>query len=440
MDNKNLEILEKIRQQFEKGPYPRRSIEDTPKDNYNFLFKHNLATPFYLRNQKFINSEGKFILDAGCGSGYKSLALAEANPGAKIIGIDISEESVKLARQRLEYYGFEADFYVLPIEEVASLGMTFDYINNDDVLYLLPNPVLGLEAMKSVLKPEGIIRTNFHSSLQRYFWYRAQEIFKIMGLMDENPGEMEISVVRDTMKALKDGVLLKTKTWQQEHEDNEEWYMMNYLFQGDKGYTIPEMFAALKAAKLEFISMVDWRRWELMELFEEPENLPIFLGMSLPELSVEERMHILELLHPVNRLLDFWCGPPEQDISFLPVSEWTDSDWQGASVRLHPQLRNPKARTDLLECITHQKSFEISRYVHAPTLAPIFIESSIAACLLPLWQDTQSVKSLVERFLTIRPVHPATLERETSTTAFETMTKLLTYLETFLYVLLERST
>jgi len=50
---------------------------------------------------------------------------------------------------------------------------------------------------------------------------------------------------------------------------------MNYLLQGDKGFTITELFAALKAADLEFISMVNWRQWDLMDLFKEkdPENL-----------------------------------------------------------------------------------------------------------------------------------------------------------------------
>jgi hypothetical protein len=62
---------------------------------------------------------------------------------------------------------------------------------------------------------------------------------------------------------------------------------MNYLFQGDQGYTISDMFSALRAAELEFISMVNWRQWDLISLFKEPDNLPPFLSMSLPEIPFE---------------------------------------------------------------------------------------------------------------------------------------------------------
>jgi len=152
MENQELDTTEKIRQQYETSPYPRIPLEQSPKNDYLSLYIHNLLTPYYLRNQKVIETEGKVILDAGCGSGYKALTLAEANPGAKIVGIDISEESVKLAKQRLLYHGFDnAEFYLMPIQDLPSLGLEFDYINCDEVLYLLPDIAVGLQAMKSVL-------------------------------------------------------------------------------------------------------------------------------------------------------------------------------------------------------------------------------------------------------------------------------------------------
>ncbi|OCQ92480.1 SAM-dependent methyltransferase [Oscillatoriales cyanobacterium USR001] len=440
MENQELDTTEKIRQQFDKVRYPKTPLEQSPKNDYQGLFFHNIVTPYYLRNQKVLNTEGKVILDAGCGSGYKSLVLAEANPGAKIIGIDLSEESVKLARQRLQYYGFDnAEFYALPIEQVSSLNIKFDYINNDEVLYLMPDPVAGLQAMKSVLKPDGIIRTNLHSSRQRALIYQAQTVFKMMGLMDGNPEELEIELVREIMNALSDTVMVKARTGKPEYYENEEWVLMNYLFQGDKGYTIPEVFAALRSANLELISMVNWRHWEVTDLFKDSNNLPAFLEMSLPEISVEDRLHLFELLHPIHRLIDFWCGHPNQEQPFLPVPEWDFSDWQDAKVYLHPNLRNPQSREDLLNCITSHQPFDISRYVSLPTLMPIVIESNMAACLLPLWEGAQQMQSLVERWLKLTPLHPVTLESVSEATAFEQVKELLTRLESFLYVLLEKS-
>ncbi len=440
MDSQAAEIKEKVRQQFDTGPYPRIPVDQTPKDDANNLFIHSLVTAYYLKNQKVIETEGKVILDAGCGTGYKALALAEANPKAKIVGIDFSEESVKLARQRLEYHGFEnAEFHTLAIEDLPSLGLQFDYINNDDVLYLLADPVAGLQAMKSVLKPEGIIRSNLHSSLQRVHYYRCQEVFKMMGLMDDNPREFEIEVVRDVMNSLKDNTHLKANTWNPQKAQSEELYLANYLLVNDKGYTIPEMFSILRAAGLEFINMVAFNGWDLMELFKEPNNLPAFLGMSLPNISVEERLHLFELLHPVHRLLDFWCGHPDSVHPVVPVAEWTESDWEGATVHLHPQLRRTGVKADLINCIASYKAFEISRYLTLTTNEPIWIDSTKAACLLALWEQAQPFPSLVERWLKIRPIDPVTLEPMSQDKAFVEVKQLLTSLEVFLYVLLERS-
>ena len=434
MDNNATDLRKKIRQQFDTGPYPRTPLEKSPKNNAKLLYIHNLVNSYYLRNQKVIETEGKLILDAGCGSGYKSLVLAEANPGAKIVGVDISEKSVELARQRLQYHGFNnTEFHVISIEDLPQLGLGFDYINCDDVLYLFPEPSVGLQAMKSVLKPDGLIRANLHSSLQRTQFYRAQEVFKMMGLMDENPQELEIELVRDTMKALKDQVVLKTTTWKAELETDEERILMNHLFQGDKGYTIPEMFSALRAADLEFISMVNWRQWDLMNLFKEPENLPVFLAMSLPETTVEEQLHLFELLNPVHRLLDFWCGHPNQGQSFVPVAEWTVSDWQEAQVHLQPQLRTPELKEELIRCITQLNPFEISQQLLIAE-GSVFLDSTTAACLLPLWEKSQSMRSLVERWQKLRPVHPVTLEPTAEVEALDFVIQALAGLESMGYV------
>lgn len=439
MDEKATELIGKIRQQFDFGPYPRIPIEHSSKDNAPLLYFHNFVTPYYLRNKKISNAEGRVILDAGCGTGYKSLVLAEANPGSKVVGIDISEHSLELARQRFKHHGVKnGEFYLLSIYDLPNLGLEFDYINCDELLYLFPNLDVALKAMKLVLKPQGIIRSNLHSSLQRFNYFRAQEVFRMMGLMDNNPEDMEIELAIETIKALKDGVDLKAKTWHPGYEgDNgKEEVLMNYLFQGDKGYTITDLFAALKAVDLEFISMVNWRQWQLMNLFKEPNNLPVYLAMSLPEISVEQQLHLFELLHPIHRLLDFWCGHPNQAQPFVPIVEWTASDWLSAKVHLHPQLQTPAVKEEILRCTTQLNPFEISKYLPV-TEQKSLIDTSIAACLLPLLESPQPMPSLVERWQKLHPVHPVSLEQTTEEDAFEIIRQALTGLEDVGYVLVE---
>jgi hypothetical protein len=261
----------------------------------------------------------------------------------------------------------------------------------------------------------------------------------MMGLMDTNPEDMEIEIALETLRALKDNVDIKLKAPLPSYkgEDKKAVVLMNYLFQGDKGFTIPDLFAALRAADLEFISMVNWRQWKLIDLFKQPDNLPVFLAISLPEISVEQQLHLFELLHPIHRLLDFWCGHPNQAEPFVPVTEWQSSDWQDAKVYLHPQLKTPVVKEELTRCTNQFSPFEISKYLPV-TGEQSLVDSSIAACLLPLWEEAQSLPSLVKQWQKLRPVHPITLEPTTELEAFETLSSALIGLESSGYVLLER--
>ncbi|MFB2898131.1 class I SAM-dependent methyltransferase [Aerosakkonemataceae cyanobacterium BLCC-F50] len=438
MDEQEYDSIERTRQQFDAAPYPRIPLDQYPNDR-KYLSIYNLVTSYYLRNQRLIETEGKVILDAGCGSGFISLALAVANPGAKVVGIDLSEQSVNLAKKRLNYHGFKnVEFYPLSIYDLPKLGREFDYINCDDTLYLLPDAIAGLEAMKSVLKPEGIIRANLHNYRTRFQFLTSQKLFKLMGLMDGTPGDSEIEQVRATMNALKDDVLLKVNTWKTQYENNPEWYLANYLLQGDRGYTIPEMFAALKAADLEFISMVNWHQWNLLDLFKEPNNLPALIGISLPELSIEEQLYIYELLHPIHRLLDFWCGHPNVAPTPVPVAQWTDSDWQKVVVHLHPSQRVPEVKKEILDGLKDNKQLEIGRFIPFLKGNTLLMDSTVGACILPLFEGSQPMKSLVQRWLQYRPVDPVTLKPTEERKAFEILKQMLTNLEPLAFVLLER--
>ncbi|MBK1989756.1 class I SAM-dependent methyltransferase [Sphaerospermopsis aphanizomenoides BCCUSP55] len=440
MNNSNSDLWDKIREQFDSAPYPNTPLDKSPKNDVSLLYYHNLVTAYYLRNQQVIDTKDKIILDAGCGAGYKSLVLAKAKPGAKIVGVDISAESVKLAKQRLEYHGFDnAEFHVLSICDVKSLGYAFDYINCNETLYLFPDISLALKSMKSVLKPEGIIRANLHSAIQRFNIFCAQKAFTIMGLMEDNPGDLEIDIVTNTMNALKDNVFLKNITWSGdfEKEDRKERILMNYLFQGDKGYTVGDLFSALQTADLEFISMLNWRQWDLVGLFKEPDNLPTFLAMSLPEISIEEQLQLFELLHPRHRLLDFWCGHPQPEQNFTPVFQWDNTDWKSAKVYLHPQFNNAKLNNYVTACISTGKIFPIYKNISLGQ-ETIYIDSSMALCILPLFEKPYLMMDLVEYWRQRRPIDSFTGEPIETTQVFELVKNTLSTLEGFDCVMLEK--
>lgn len=434
-----------MRQQFDFGPYPRVPIDQVPGDNVNELFIHNLITPYYLRYGKVIDNAGKRILDAGCGTGHKALVLAHANPEAEVIGIDVSPKSIELAQQRLDYHGYSdrVKFHVLAIEDLPQLGLQFDYINCDEVLYFFDDIARGLTSLKSVLAPTGILRTNLHSRLQRGLFFHAQELFlDIMGLGGEDATEMAMPIVIETMKALKSSVVLKQQTWKSFYEDEKseegkEQILANYLLEGDQGYRIQDLFAALRRADLDFLSMVDWRHWNVTDLFQEPDNLPAYLAMGLADSPPETQLTMYELLHPIHRLLDFWCTHPQQGPTFLPVAEWGLEDWLRSQITLHPQLHTEKFQQAALEAIQQNGTLTISTFLSVPTLSPVTLSYNVVALLLQLWDSPKSFTDLVHLWQHIHPINMVTLEPLPPEVCVQQVADALRKLEVFLYILPE---
>lgn len=104
------------------------------------------------------------VLDVGCGGGRTAIALAEL--GLDVVGIDLSEAMVRLARQQAQLAGVEAVFEVgdatdLKWEERFD-AVLFAY-NGIELLPGKKGKALALEGMARALKPGGILVFSVHS-------------------------------------------------------------------------------------------------------------------------------------------------------------------------------------------------------------------------------------------------------------------------------------
>ncbi|MGA1264545.1 MAG: class I SAM-dependent methyltransferase [Prochlorothrix sp.] len=338
-----------VYQQYNTDPYPYVPVETLPTHPQT-LADRNFTTPYYLRYGQVLDPKDKVLLDMGCGSGFKTLALAQNHPGAKVIGVDFSPKSIALAQERAKYHKLDdrVEFHCLNLEDLPSLGYQFDFITCDEVLYLVADPLPFLQMFQSLLTPQGIIRGNFHSQFQRHNFYQAQALLKEMGIFHAEAGELEVEIIREIFTALKDGISLKNQVWSSQRNVQEpspaadEAIRMNFMLQGDRDFTFPEIFQLLETTQLEFIEMVDWRTWDFTSLFQEPDNLPPFLAMALPEVDRPTQLHLFDHLQPIHRLLDFWCGHPQPTPPPPRAADWTPAQWQNSTVISTPTSAPPK--------------------------------------------------------------------------------------------------
>ena len=95
------------------------------------------------------------ILDVGAGTGFLSLILAEM--GYDVVGVDLSEEMIRKAKEKAADRGVELKikFKVGDAEAIPFESGVFDAIVNRAVLWSLPEPKKALDEWKRVLKPGG---------------------------------------------------------------------------------------------------------------------------------------------------------------------------------------------------------------------------------------------------------------------------------------------
>lgn len=97
---------------------------------------------------------GALVLEAGCGPGAQTVILARKNPTAQFVSVDISPNSLALARQAVRQAGLanvrfeQADLYQLPFPDA-----TFDAVFVCFVLEHLTAPLQALAELKRVLRP-----------------------------------------------------------------------------------------------------------------------------------------------------------------------------------------------------------------------------------------------------------------------------------------------
>ena len=59
--------------------------------------------------------DGLRILDFGCGSGASTMILSRMYPNSEIVGVELDEKHLEIARHRLEFYGYKnVSFYSSP--------------------------------------------------------------------------------------------------------------------------------------------------------------------------------------------------------------------------------------------------------------------------------------------------------------------------------------
>jgi len=120
--------------------------------------KRYKVEPHIKRFANFDQWKGKKVLEIGCGIGTDAQSFAEA--GAIYTGVDLSSESLKIAKQRFKTFNLQGNFYkvydehiskVLPIE-------SYDLVYSFGVIHHTPHPEILISEIKKYMSNTSVLK------------------------------------------------------------------------------------------------------------------------------------------------------------------------------------------------------------------------------------------------------------------------------------------
>ena len=113
-----------------------------------------IVEPHIINFANFENYKNKNVLEVGCGIGTAAQSFIEN--GANYTGLDLSDNSIELAKQRMEVFNLHGNIFQGNIEEIDNINNTeFDLIYSFGVLHHTPDIEKSIANIHKMLKNGG---------------------------------------------------------------------------------------------------------------------------------------------------------------------------------------------------------------------------------------------------------------------------------------------
>jgi len=124
--------------------------------------KRYFVEPHILDFCDFKKYNNKKILEIGCGIGTDAIMFAQEN--CEYYGIDLSDESLEITKQRFKIYNLNGKFYNINAEKMDIFEDNFfDMIYSFGVIHHAENPEKILDEIYRILKPNGELKVMLYA-------------------------------------------------------------------------------------------------------------------------------------------------------------------------------------------------------------------------------------------------------------------------------------
>lgn len=266
-------INEKVIDQYKNYPYPEYNYKNdlyAPK-RFPLLCGQSLdEINHYLFNGKKKTYDNFSFLSVGVGIGNEVIcigSLLKYYKNTRIVGIDLSDESLKICKERLEKYELEnVELINMSLLDLNPEKMgKFDFISSHGVLHHLENPVKGLSALKSVLKDDGGMNIMVYGKIGRTAIYQMQDLLKKINKYEEEDNfKKKINNFNNLYQFLPHNNWFRfSESFISDHKVSDSGIVDLLLHCQDRAYTIPELYDWVNGCGLEIVDFIGDERSKL---------------------------------------------------------------------------------------------------------------------------------------------------------------------------------
>ena len=275
--------------QYDAYPYPQRDPRDEAKRLIIGSPSHLREVDHWIFGARRPASQPLRALVAGGGSGDATVMLAQqmaqAGRAGDVTWLDRSAAARRVAEARVAARKLgnvvfrEGSLLDLP---GSGLG-PFDYIDCCGVLHHLPDPLAGLKALVSALKPGGGLGLMVYAPHGRTGVYMAQDALRLLAPPDEAPAA-RVEIAKRLWRQMPETAWLRRNPWITDHEKGGDAGLYDLLLNPrDVAFTVPAFNALITASGLRIVCLVEPLRYDPLSYISDPKLRPRIEAMDVTQ-------------------------------------------------------------------------------------------------------------------------------------------------------------
>ena len=205
------------------------------------------------------------VLDAGCGRGIGLLGSATLQPDVLFDGVDLNRVALADLERELAARGLK-NVRTAEVNLMTMAGLTppeggYDGIHSSGVLHHLSDPLQGLQALKRVLAPHGVMTVMVYGLFGREPLYRLVDAINRV-VPDTLSLEERLLAARQMVRQLAMPAV-RTGPWSDLDSLRDAEFVDRYLNVNEVAWSVEELFDLLDQAGMRFLRWCEPADWSL---------------------------------------------------------------------------------------------------------------------------------------------------------------------------------